>query len=302
MPVDFKLMSATLKSRNARWQSKSNSMTEMERPTRRRLLGFVPGPNELSLKNREDLSKVHHQAYKLAMTALAAAPPLHPATYDLRNVSGQNFITVVKDQGQCGSCVAFGSVAAIEGTFQVASSNPNTGVDLSEAQLFYCYGGAAGRVCGYNHETNSGWWPAAALEASKSGLCKAACFPYTDQDQDCGGLCAQWQTDAYKISGWHAANAISDMKGWISNRGPMVTAMTVYEDFYSYSTGVYHYVTGAQEGGHCVCAVGYDDTNDCWICKNSWNASWGESGFFRIGYGECGIDATMYAVEGVVPV
>ena len=103
------------------------------------------------------------------------------------------------------------------------------------------------------------------------------------------------------ITGWHALNAISDMKDWISSRGPLVTAMTVYEDFYSYSTGIYHYITGGQEGGHCICAVGYDDTNECWICKNSWTANWGEQGFFRIGYGECGIDATMYAVEGVGP-
>jgi len=302
MPVDFKALNTTLQSQKARWQSKTNRVTGMDHRTRRRLLGFVPGPNELSLKNREDLAKVHHQAYKMAMTALAAAPPAYPSTYDLRNVTGQNFITAVKDQGQCGSCVAFGSIAAIEGTFQVGSSNPNSGISLSEAQLFYCYGGSSGRVCGYNQEPNSGWWPAAALEASKSGLCTETCFPYTDKDQDCSGLCAQWQNGAYKITGWHALNSASDMKTWISSRGPLVTAMTVYEDFFSYSTGVYHYVTGAQEGGHCICAVGYDDTNEFWICKNSWTTNWGESGFFRIGYGECGVDATMYAVEGVVPV
>lgn len=88
---------------------------------------------------------------------------------------------------------------------------------------------------------------------------------------------------------------------WISTRGPLVSAMTVYEDFFSYNTGIYHYVSGAQIGGHCICVVGYDDTNDFWICKNSWGAQWGETGFFSIGYGECGINATMYAIEGVVP-
>jgi C1A family cysteine protease len=302
MPLDFKTLSNTLQTRNARWQSKTNRLAEMDRPARRRLLGFVPGPNELTLKNREDLAKVHHQAYGMAKMALAAAPPLYPASYDLRNVGGKNFITQVKDQGHCGSCVAFGTIAAIEGTFQVASANPNSGLDISEAQLFYCYGGAAGRVCGYNQEVNSGWWPAAALDASVAGLCTQACFPYTDKDQDCSGLCAQWQTGAYKVAGWHPLNAISDMKGWLSSRGPLVTCMTVYEDFFPYATGTYHYVTGAQEGGHCICVVGYDDTNEYWICKNSWATGWGENGFFQIGYGECGIDATMYAVEGVVPV
>jgi hypothetical protein len=50
-----------------------------------------------------------------------------------------------------------------------------------------------------------------------------------------------------------------------------------------------------------VTIVGYDDGQQCWICKNSWGPGWGESGFFRIGYGECGIDTwQVCAVDGVV--
>ncbi len=297
MPLDFQALTQTLQTRNARWKSASNRLTQMEHRSRRTLLGFVPGPDELSLKNREDLARVHHQAFKMA---LMVAPTLYPPTYDLRNVSGQNFITSVKDQGSCGSCVAFGTLATIEGTYQVASKNASSGIDLSEAQLFYCYARAAGRNCGYNNDPNGGWWPSAALDACKSGVADESCFPYTDKDQDCSGLCQDWQTRAFKITGWHSLSSGNDIKVWISTRGPLVTTMSVYEDFFAYSSGVYHHVSGALEGGHCVCAVGYDDTNECWICKNSWGAAWGEAGFFRIGYGECGIDATMYAVEGAL--
>jgi len=297
MPIDFRALSQTLRARNARWTPALNRLTEMDHRQRRSLLGFVPGPNELSLKNREDLAKVHHQAFR---AALMVAPPTYPPAHDLRSVNGQNFVTSVKDQKTCGSCVAFGTLAATEGTYQVSSNNPNSGIDLSEAQLFYCYARAAGRTCGYNSDPNGGWWPSGALDACKnSGVADEACYPYTDGDQNCTGLCQDWQARAYKITGWHSLSSAADIKNWLSSRGPVVTTMSVYEDFFSYSSGVYHYVNGALEGGHCVCAVGYDDTGEFWVCKNSWGPAWGEAGFFRIGYGEVGIDATMYAIEGV---
>src|SRR5206468_3305820 len=47
---------------------------------------------------------------------------------------------------------------------------------------------------------------------------------------------------------------------------------------------------------HCVSVVGYDDVAGCWICKNSWGPGWGDRGFFRIAYGEVGIDASMWGV------
>jgi C1A family cysteine protease len=73
----------------------------------------------------------------------------------------------------------------------------------------------------------------------------------------------------------------------------------VYDDFFHYVSGVYHHTTGGVQGGHCVCVVGYDDTQSCWICKNSWGPAWGENGFFRIKYGDCGIDAEMWGVNGI---
>lgn len=299
MPVDFRTLNATLQLRGARWQSQESTLTAVTPLVRRRRLGFHPGPNELSLKNREDLAKAHHQGAAIAGAALAGAPPIFPPSYDLRDINGQSFITSIKDQGQCGSCVAFGSIAAIEGTYQVATSDPSISIDLSEAQLFYCYGGDAGRVCGYHEEPNAGWWPSAALDAAKNGVGTDTSFPYTDQDQTCAGLSSDWKQGAMAITGWHALNSVTDMKVWLATRGPLVTTMSVYDDFYGYKSGVYHYVTGSLIGGHCVCVVGYDEAQKCWICKNSWKADWGLAGFFCIGYSECGIDATMYAVEGV---
>ena len=89
------------------------------------------------------------------------------------------------------------------------------------------------------------------------------------------------------------------MKVWLATRGPLVTYMTVYDDFYYYAGGVYQHSTGNLDGGHCVCVIGYDDNQGAWICRNSWGTGWGAAGFFLIAYGQVGIDAQMWAVEGV---
>ncbi len=55
---------------------------------------------------------------------------------------------------------------------------------------------------------------------------------------------------------------------------------------------------GRYRGGHLVTLVGWDDTNQSWICKNSWGKDWGEDGWFRIKYGECGIESgTAYLLD-----
>ncbi|CAK9030609.1 unnamed protein product [Durusdinium trenchii] len=37
-------------------------------------------------------------------------------------------------------------------------------------------------------------------------------------------------------------------------------------------------------GGHAVCAVGYDDFQQCFIVRNSWGEDWGDQGYFYMPY------------------
>jgi hypothetical protein len=83
----------------------------------------------------------------------------------------------------------------------------------------------------------------------------------------------------------------------------MIGCMAIYQDFFSYTSGVYRHTLGTLSGYHAVCVVGYSEAEEAWICKNSWGTDWGESGWFKIGYGECGMDTqfAMYGVEDVIP-
>ena len=291
--MDAQGIQAAVEQAGATWQAGVTPLTQLSQEERLMHLGAVPPGGEASLHEREQMA-----AAKRGM--LMAAAVGYPAAYDLTNVGGNNFITSVKDQGGCGSCVAFGTCATVEGTARKLNNNPALVIDLSEAQLFYCYAEVQdGRNCDNN--ANSGWWPDPALNYFKTGgVADEACYPYTAGDQACTNLCADWASRATKITGWHTIADPAAMKTWISTVGPLSTCFTVYDDFFAYKTGIYHHVTGGVAGGHCVSVVGYDDAQGFWKCKNSWNAGWGDAGFFKIAYGQCGIDATMWAVEGVV--
>ena len=276
-------------SQRLRWETTDNEWSALPLEQKRARLGAVPPAGSPSLLQRERVG-----AARQPMAAAAALP----AAVDWRSKNG-NWVTQVEDQGYCGSCVAFGCVAAVESHVRIARGSANLAVDLSEADLWFCWGPThgAGRC------PDGGWWPDQALQGLEQGIVDSACFPYTSVNQNCS-RCADAQSRLTKITGWHTVATVADMKNLLAVSGPLITCFTVYEDFYSYQSGVYSPVNGPSNpviGGHCVCVVGYDDGNHCWICKNSWGTGFGESGFFRIAYGVCGIDAEMDAIDGIVP-
>ena len=80
-------------------------------------------------------------------------------------------------------------------------------------------------------------------------------------------------------------------------KGPVSVAIEADQQvFQFYNGGIISANCGTQLD-HGVLVVGYgsDSGKDYWILKNSWGASWGESGFFRIkrtsesGPGLCGL-------------
>jgi C1A family cysteine protease len=278
-PIDLDSLRDLLRDGGANWEPAPNPLTELSDEDFRRRLGYEAdgGGDELSIERRE---------------AISADPDRQrPGSCSGRDWNADGYITPVKDQGGCGSCVAFGTLAAVEG---MARIERGADLDLSEAHLFYCHAAAEGRNCG------NGWWVANALDKLRDpGVVDEPCFPYTAGDQKCV-LCDDWQGRLTRIDGWHAIDAVDEMKSWLCDRGPLVTVLTVYEDFRWYGSGVYSYVSGVPVGGHCVCCVGFDEAGGYWICKNSWGPAWGESGFFRIGFSQVGIDARMWAVDGVI--
>jgi len=212
-----------------------------------------------------------------------------PSSYDWRDVDGKNWITSVKSQGGCGSCVAFGSLGALEAVVQI-ESDVIFDCDLSESQLFFCGGGR----CGF------GWYNSRAVSFIQSvGVVDELCFPYHAYDTDCDEKQANWQQRLVQVTNTGSYTNNQQIKEALVTYGPLLTGFSVYEDFGSYNGGIYEHVWGSYEGGHAVAIVGYNDDPGYWICKNSWSKSWGDEGFFNIKYNECGIDNEVFYFDGI---
>ncbi len=288
--LDIPALKSAIESENLGWTPGDSHVTALSSDEQLLLLGYTPGPDEPSLEEAEQQACAALDVEKSAATAEAYG---YPTSYD-----GRSFAGPVKHQGSCGSCVAFGTCATVEGTLRKSRNDPNLSVDYSEAQLFYCHARSEGRRC------NNGWWSSKALDAFRDkGVVDEACYPYTPGDQNCTGLCSDHENRITKIPAWHRITSPRQMKEWLSTRGPLVACYTVYSDFSAYRSGIYRKSANAvRRGGHCVCCVGYNDSQGYWICKNSWGNSWGNNGYFFIAYGQCGIDNGMDAVDGVLDV
>jgi C1A family cysteine protease len=276
-----KALNRELSEKNAHWQARQTPQSYLTIAQKKVVLGVVP-------------DKDFKQEVKVAAALPQAILPSFDLEVDWRT-KNDGKVSPVKDQGTCGSCVSFGTVGMLE---SIALIEKNLMLDLSEADLHFC--SSHGASCG-------GWYPSSALQSVKErGVCDEANFPYASAFT--GGaphciLAPDRAQHVYKIksSNWIIFDAFR--KDYLTHHGPMIACMTVYDDFFSYGEGVYHHVSGNRAGGHCILVIGYSQSQSYWICKNSWGKLWGEDGFFKIAYGECGIDSPFspfFGAQGIV--
>ena len=258
------------------WQPGDTVHTDLSLMRIRSRTGAVPPAGHRTMGERQSAAAAAHRQ------ASAATAPKLPSKIDWRDHNG-NFVSPVRDQQFCGSCVAFGTAAVLESMIMIKAGVPKLPIDLSEAQLYFCYGPDHGAIAC----PDGGWWPDDSFACLKRGVVDEACFPYTDDDQPCklGSDAAARLSTASSFVVLESATA---MKRHLATVGPLAACFTVYEDFaYYYTGGVYRYhekTSGEYVSGHCVCIVGYDDAKKCWIAKNSWGKGWGEKGYGWLPY------------------
>jgi len=132
-----------------------------------------------------------------------------------------------------------------------------------------------------------------------SGVVLDSCVPYTSGKAGIDGACpASCTASGHSYKKYHATGtvhsftSITAIQNEIQTNGPIEVAFSVYQDFMSYKSGVYQHTSGGYAGGHAVKMIGWGSESglNYWLCANSWNTSWGEAGYFKIAFGQCGIE------------
>lgn len=217
-----------------------------------------------------------------------------PSSFDWRHYEGKDWTTRIKDQGMCGSCYAFGIYSAMESCIKIKSNKPNLYIDLSEQFMVSCGTNWMGGIFGCE-----GAYLSSILDFIEIfGAIPESCLPYTSGNgflPPCSDKCQDWEDFIYEIDGWGSVfPSQSSLKNALIQYGPLTTGMEIYENFLTYSNGIYN-PTGDFLGYHLVSIVGYNDDPGYWVCKNSWGRDWGENGWFRIKYDVCEIEEeTLY--------
>jgi len=219
-----------------------------------------------------------------------------PTSYNWCDYNG---CTAVKDQGNCGSCWAFGTVAPLESAIRLTDGQTK---DLSEQYLVSCNTDDWG--------CDGGWWAHDYHQwktppgESDAGAVYEADAPYTATD----GYCNSPYTHHETITDWAYVGSSSSVpstdaiKQAIYDYGPVAAAVCVNNSFQDYSGGIFT-GPGCTSVNHAIVLVGWDDANEAWILRNSWGPNWGEDGYMRIGYNvsQVGYSANYISYEGAGP-
>ena len=138
-----------------------------------------------------------------------------------------------------------------------------------------CQGGWYGPVFEYL-KTNS-----AALEAK---------IPYKSEES----TCIEAGTNMYKIAAWGYVKpdagipSVKQMKEALCKYGPLAACIKVTPAFQAYKSGIFDEFAdcnGERDINHAITIVGWDDSKESYLIKNSWGTGWGDNGYIWVKYG-----------------
>lgn len=218
-----------------------------------------------------------HRDFKFKVTIPVELPPV----VDLRDLCPP-----VYDQGNLGSCTG----QALAGAYQFEEMKQGT-ENFIPSKLFIYYNE---RVIEGTVNQDSGAMIRTGMKTLvDNGVCNETLWPYkeckfkTKPPSDCYIAAKDNQVLQYLRLSPHT---LYDVKQCLALGYPVVFGFSVFESMMTEEvarTGVVP-MPGSNDssvGGHAVLAVGYDDSKNALIVRNSWGEGWGIKGYFYLPYG-----------------
>ncbi len=211
-----------------------------------------------------------------------------PENFDGRAEWG-NCIKPIRDQGNCGSCWAFGIINHLTDRFCIRGKD----IILSPQDIMEC--NTANDCC------DGGVDVYAYQFMVSTGVVEDKYKTYDETCGSCSLLSGRTRYKCKRGTVWYSSS-VDAAKKQIYNNGPIQALFDVYRDFAYYKSGVYSYTYGSFAGIHTVEVLGWGKENGVkyWLCKNSWGKYWGDNGYFKIKMGECGINDDFSTCEPAV--
>ena len=213
-------------------------------------------------------------------TSPYAAGVTLPSSVDLRTSCPP-----VYDQGQLGSCTA----NAIAGALEFDEMKEGLSPIVMPSRLFIYYNE---RAMEGTTATDSGAQIRDGIKTvAAQGACSESEWPYdiTKFAVQPPSGCYQDAPQNKALTYQRVVHNLDLMRACLASGYPFVFGMTVYASFESQAVAQSGQVPMPAPneqtiGGHAVLAVGYDDSQQVFLVRNSWGASWGMQGYFTLPY------------------
>lgn len=207
----------------------------------------------------------------------AIGPGTLPAQVDLRS-----YASSIENQGPLGSCTGNAIAGAIELLDRKLSRR-----NLDVSRLFIYY---QERVLENDVMYDNGAYIRDGIKACYTwGAPLESLWPY-----DLSKWATRPSPAAYadaarrKVSRYQRCTSFQAVRSALASGYPVIVGFDVYQSFESIGrNGIMTYPNVNVEqylGGHAVCLVGYNDTTQRFIARNSWGTSWGDNGYFYMPY------------------
>lgn len=193
-------------------------------------------------------------------------------------------VNPVENQGQCGSCWAFSSAAAMESAYFLKHGEL---YKLSEQQFVDCDTRCYG--------CNGGLEVFAFFYAKYSPIELLSDYPYTAADETCKEEASKGKVSVESYGELYPG-VQSELQAALMEKPVCVSVAAANIYFQLYTGGILNTESCTGQLDHAVTAVGWgtEDGQEYLIVRNSWGADWGEEGYIRValngdGRGVCGI-------------